>query len=97
MQDFNEYAKHNEYTQKNGGAEKVDSNLFNLVNSLASRFDGKSQNELISAIYEEAKKGKMQGTLSNNDIDNFASMLAPLLDDKKRKILHKIVNELKKI
>ncbi len=97
MQDFNEYAKHNQYTQKNVDSGKVDGNLFNLVNSLASRFDGKSQTELISAIYEEAKKGKMQGTLSNADIDNFAAMLSPMLDDKKRKILHKIVNELKKI
>lgn len=97
MQDFNEYAKHNDATNKEEDLKKVDSNLFNLVNSLAGRFDGKSQNELISAIYEEAKKGKMQGTLSNRDIDNFSAMLSPLLDDKKRKILNKIVNELKKI
>lgn len=97
MQDFNEYAKYNDATNKEEDLKKVDSNLFNLVNSLAGRFDGKSQNELISAIYEEAKKGKMQGTLSNRDIDNFSAMLSPLLDDKKRKILNKIVNELKKI
>ena len=95
MQDFNEYAKN--YDKGEDDLKKVDSNLFNLVNSLAGRFDGKSQNELISAIYEEAKKGKMRGTLSNRDIDNFSAMLSPLLDDKKRKILNKIVNELKKI
>ncbi len=97
MQDFNEYAKHNSNTNKNENTAKMDNNLFNLVNSLAGRFDGKSQNELIIAIYEEAKKGKMQGTLTNSDIDNFSAMLSPLLDDKKRKILHKIVAELKKI
>ena len=68
-----------------------------MVSSLASKFDGKSQNELLMAIYNEAKKGKKQGTLSNADIDNFAAMLSPMLDDKKRKMLNKVVNELKKI
>ncbi len=93
MQDFNEYAK-NENVEK---PEGMDGNLFNLINNLAQKFDGKSQNELLMAIYKEAQKGKRNGTLSNADIDGFASMLAPLLDDKKRDMLKKIVAELKKI
>ncbi len=96
MQDFNDYVK-------NGGStsgintDGVDPNILNMVTSLANRFDGKNQNELLMAIYEEAKKGKRQGTLSNADIDNFAKMLSPMLDDKKRKMLNKVVHELKKI
>ena len=91
MQDFNDHVK-------GGGApEGMDKNLFNLVSSLAGRFDGKSQGELIKAVYEEAKKGKRNGTLSNADIDNFVSALSPLLDDKKRKMLFKIAAELKEI
>lgn len=95
MQDFNEYAK-------NGGdnqeiPEGIDENVLNMVSSLASKFDGKSQNDLLMAIYNEAKKGKKNGTLSNADIDNFAQMLSPMLDDKKRKMLMKVVAELKKI
>ena len=95
--DFNEYAKNNQYSQKDTGGGKVDKNLFDLVNSISSRFDGKNQTELLMAIYEEAKKGKRQGTLTNQEIDNFALMLSPMLDDKQRKILHKVVAELKKI
>ena len=95
--DFNEYAKNNQYSKKNTDGGQIDQNIFNLVNSLSSRFDGKSQTELLSAIYEEAKKGKRQGTLSNQEIDNFALMLSPMLDDKQRKILKKVVAELKKI
>ena len=53
--------------------------------------------EAVKAIYDEALKGKQNGTLTNNDIDNFVAMLSPLLDDKKRKILTKITEELKKI
>ncbi len=89
MEDFNDYVK-------NGG-EPIDKNLFDLVNSLASKYDGKNQNELLMAIYKEAKRGKQAGTLTNADIDNFANMLSPFLDDKKRSMLNKIVGELKKI
>ncbi len=89
MEDFNDYVK-------NGG-EPIDKNLFDLVSSLASKYDGKSQNELLTAIYKEAKRGKQAGTLTNADIDNFANMLSPFLDDKKRSILNKIVAELKRI
>lgn len=92
MQDFNDYIKNS-----SGKKDIGSGNLFDLVNSLAGKFDGKSQNELMKAVYEEAKRGKQNGTLTNADIDNFSNMLAPLLDDKKRKMLYKIVEELKKI
>ena len=92
MQDFNEYV--NDCSKAKGEGS---GNLFNLVNSLAGQFDGKSQNDLMRAIYEEAKKGKERGTLTNADIDNFACSLAPFLDEKKKKMLYKVVAELKKI
>ncbi|MBQ9103590.1 MAG: hypothetical protein IJY57_00705 [Clostridia bacterium] len=88
MEDFNSYAN---------GQNELPQNLIDLVTSLAQKFDGKNQNDLLSAIYAEAKKGKKQGTLSNADIDNFARTISPLLDDKKRALLSKVVKELKKI
>ncbi len=90
MDDFNQYVNGN-------NNEFPDSNLFNLVNSIAKEYDGKNQNELLMAIYKEAKKGKEKGTLTNDEIDGFVHMLSPLLDDKKRSMLFKIANELKKI
>ena len=86
MQDFNDYVNNGGETQI---PEGLDKNIVNMVSSLAQRFDGKSQNELIMAIYNEAKKGKQKGTLSNADIDNFYNMLSPMLDDKKRKMLQR--------
>ncbi|MBQ4098322.1 MAG: hypothetical protein IJC72_03340 [Clostridia bacterium] len=94
MQDFNEFANSDKRSE-NGG--DLNSDIFNLINSLSGKFDGKSQNELMRAVYEEAKRGKKNGTLKNSDIDNFVSMLSPILDDEKRKMLYKIANELKKI
>lgn len=98
MEDFNSYV-YNEKNKKNDGniPNNMDKNLFNLINSLAGKFDGKSQSDLIKAIYDEAKRGKQNGTLSNAEIDNFVEMLSPFLDEKKKKMLHKISNELKKI
>jgi hypothetical protein len=90
MQDFNDYARENNQS-------KTPQDLLSLVTKLAQKYDGKSQNDLLMAIYQEAKKGKQNGTLSNADIDNFREMLSPLLDDKKRKILIKVTEELKKI
>ncbi len=97
MQDFNQFASNNQSGDKGQGSAGVDQNLLKLVSSLAGKFDGKNQQELIKAIYEEAKKGKKNGTLSNAEIDNFATMLSPILDDKQRKMLKKIVEELKRI
>lgn len=93
MEDFRNYkasGKQND-NQPTGG------NVFELVKSLSKKFDGKSQNELLAAIYKEAKAGKANGTLKNSDIDGFAATISPFLDDKKRGYLNKIVNELKKI
>ncbi len=94
MQDFNDFAN-NSQNNFNGGSNN--SNIYNTISELAKKFDGKSQNELLEAIYQEALKGKRNGTLTNAEIDRFGMMLAPMLDDKKRKILEKVIRELKKI
>lgn len=95
MEDFNNYAKNsgkNSDKSKNGTG-----GLFETVTKIAKDFDGKNQNDLLRAIYREAEKGKRAGTLSDAEIDGFVTLLSPVLDDKKRKYLQKIAEELKKI
>ena len=89
MQDFNDYINSN---QSSNGPDLED-----FVRGIAQKFDGKSNGDLLKAIYEEALKGKRNGTLTNAEIDNFAAMLSPMLDDKQRMVLKKVVNELKKL
>lgn len=84
-----------DFNKNSNNQEQMD--LFKLVTELSQKFDGKSQVELLKAIYVEAEKGKRQGTLTNEQIDTFESVLGPALDAKKRKILHRIAQELKKI
>ena len=94
MQDFNDFIK------RDGDKEegfKSNQNVIDMVTKMAKQFDGKSQQELIKSVFEEAKKRKKAGTLSNSEIDGFYNMLYPMLDDKQRKMLSKIVSDLKRI
>lgn len=87
MQDFNQYSQNNNSKK----------NLADMVTEISQKFDGKSQNDLLKAIYKQAEEGKRAGTLTNADLDNFCAFLSPMLDEKKRKMLNKILSELKKI
>ncbi|MBQ9485537.1 MAG: hypothetical protein IJU83_01735 [Clostridia bacterium] len=98
MQNFNEYARSaGEKNGKDGGAPNGTGGLFETVSRLSREFDGKSQKDLLRAIYKEAEKNKRAGTLTNAEIDNFVAVLSQVLDDKKRGYLKKIAEELKKI
>lgn len=88
--DYNDFGK-------NKVGQNSSEDLFKKVMELAKKFDGKSTSELLKAIYEEAEKGKKNGTLTDAEIDGFRNMLYPFLDNEKRKVLDKIVRELKKI
>lgn len=110
MEDFNNYAKRENIsgTARNGsrgdnggnvrsGGKSGSNGLFETVTRIAKDFDGKNTNDLLRAIYKEAEKGKRAGTLSNSEIDGFVTLLSPALDEKKRKYLKKIAEDLKKI
>jgi hypothetical protein len=92
MQDFNEFIKKD--TEEN---KKDNQNVIDMVTKMAKQFDGKSQGELMKAVFDEAKKRKKAGRLSNEEIDGFYAMLYPMMDDKQRKMLTKIVEELKRL
>ena len=96
MEDFNEYAKHAESDNRNG-AGGLNGDLFKTVSELSKKFDGKNGNDLLKAVYAEAERGKRNGTLTNEELDGFAEKLAPILDEKKRSLLKKVIAELKKI
>ena len=65
--------------------------------NLSKQYEGKSSDELMQAIIKQAEVGRRNGTLTDRDIDNFASTVAPLLNDKQRRTLNVVVAKLKKI
>lgn len=88
MRDFNSY--------NSNPSSSVSGDNLKTLKEFADKYEGASQNELVSAIIEEAEKGRKRGTLSNADIDRFSSMLSPMLNREQKKQLEKIVNQIKK-
>ena len=103
MQDFDSYSQGrrsaaNGETKdpRQGGAQKQDADAFaETARRMAGAFGGKGEEEILRAIYKEAKRGRKAGTLTDEELDRFSAAIAPLLDAGKRKKLEQIVRKLK--
>jgi hypothetical protein len=68
-----------------------------LTKKIASAYNGKSNADMMRSILMQAEKGKRDGTLTNEEIENFYRSFAPMLDNVQRKKLRAIVDRLKGI
>ncbi len=89
MKSFKEYKK-SEETQSTLNAE-------DLVEQLASQYNGKSSASMLKNILIEAEKSKRAGTLSNEEIDAFYAQFSPMLTPPQRNKLRQVVEKLKEI
>ncbi len=78
----------NQGSNDNGGLLKV-------LTALSKKFDGKSEEELITAIEEEADRRKKAGTLTDESIERFCNSISPFLSAEKREKLKKVCNRIK--
>lgn len=93
MKDFNSY-------QNASDAEKQkfeNSDMAKTAMKMMQSFNGKSEADLLKAIYKEAEKNRKAGTLTDAEIDDFYNTLAPMLDNAKRKKLSAVIKKLKEI
>ena len=88
MRDFNSYKPNNQSDNQ--------SNNMDLIKNLAKKYEGASEEDIISAIMLEAEKGRKRGTLTDNDIDNFYKMLYPMLNSSQQKKLNSVILKIKK-
>lgn len=77
--------------------KKTDEAWLNEAEALLKAQNGKSEAELVKEIYARAVEGKRNGTLTNEQIDEFYAQFSPMLDGIKRKRLKKLVEELKRM
>lgn len=89
MKDFSEFTPQ-EKKETNGSGD-INSQFMKF----ASAYEGKSADEVMSAILAEAEKGKKNGMLTDADVDKFASTVSPFLTDKQRKMLNVIVKKIR--
>lgn len=68
-----------------------------LTKKVAQAYHGRSNAQMLRSILAEAEKGKREGTLSNEEIENFYQTFSPMLDGFQRKRLRAIVDKLKEI
>ena len=95
MKDLNRYQSKG---KQGGKAEsEFSGSPFETFAKLSKKYEGKSSDEMMQAIIKQAEQSRKNGTLTDRDIDNFASSVSPLLNDKQRKMLYEVVERLKKI
>lgn len=93
MKDFNSYTPESDAERKD--FEKSD--VAQMAAKMMGSFNGKSEADLMKAIYKEAEKNRRAGTLSDAELDNFYNTLSPMLDTAKRKKLGAVIKKLKEM
>lgn len=83
------------YTQ--GRKEETEQSATELTKKIAAAYDGKSGAGIWLQILSEAEKAKCAGTLTNEEIDEFYTQFAPMLDEGQKKQLEGVVKRLKDI
>lgn len=100
MRDFNDFKTCDASGIGNNGGDKaafnMNGNIAEQFSALASAYEGKNADEIMKAILTEAERGRKNGTLSDDDIDNFAALVLPMINPEQQKTLEKVVKRLKK-
>ena len=100
MKDFKSYS--NERPDKKpdegaGGSAQSYNHTVELAKVLNKAMSGKNEGQILHTIIAEAERGKREGTLTNQDLDNFYTALSPLLDGIKKRKLREVIIKLKSI
>ncbi len=101
MSDFNSFVNDNPKRQTGRGEQPESSSqsgidINSIISMLAGKYEGASEDEIIAAIISEAEKSRRNGTLTDRDLDNFQATLSPMLNEKQRRKLNKVIRYLKK-
>lgn len=96
MKDFKSYS--DEHGGKNADPPKNDyNNTVELAKMITKAMSGKNEGQILHTIISEAERGKRDGSLTNEDLDNFYNTLYPMLDGFKRKKLKEVITRLKNL
>ncbi len=79
--------------EKSGGTNSQ--TAFEFLKKIASKYEGASESKLIEAILSEAKKARAEGSLTDEEIENFVATISPMLSSAQRKQLEEVVMKIK--
>ncbi len=92
---FSDYSKNN--SQGRSPKEQLSPDAKKMLGEFLTKYNGKSQAELIEEIEKVASEQRLQGKLTDQDIDSFYSMLSPFLKADERVKLNQIRDKLKNL
>ncbi len=69
---------------------------FDMLKSMAKNYEGKSENEILGEIKKTVEKGKSDGSLNDNKINEIAKQIAPMLNGDQKSKLDLLLKSLKK-
>lgn len=78
-------------------AQTQNENAETLAKKMAKAYEGKSDAAMLKSIIAEAEKSKREGTLSNEQIEEFYNAFAPMLNGLQKRTLRRVVNRLKEL
>ena len=99
---MNDFKSYRDAQNKSGGEtpstpDTQYNNTVEMAKIISKAMHGKSTLQIMQTIIAEAERGKREGTLTNDDLDNFYSAVYPVLDGPKRKRLKEVIARLKNI
>lgn len=74
----------------------IDQDKVKDVKKIYKEYAGKDEGELKQKLFEMAQKGKEDGSLNDDSIDQMAKRIAPMLDKDKQQKLNSLISMLKK-
>ena len=77
--------------------EQTSSSAAELTKKIAAAYSGKSSADVMTSILRQAEESKRNGTLTDEEIDEFYRQFSPLLDNVQKRRLKVIVEKLKQI
>ena len=66
------------------------------LKDMAKKYEGKSENDILNDLSQAVKKGKQDGTLTDDKINSIASTIAPMLNKEQQNKLNMLMKTLKK-
>ena len=97
MKDFKSYSNEHPNEKPPEKYQTEYNNTVELAKFLTRAMNGKSEGQILHTIISEAERGKRDGSLSNEDLDNFYNALSPMLDGFKKRKLKEVITRLKSI
>lgn len=86
---FEDFCKNEENIKKAKNIEnKMDMNYSDLVD----KYKNKSSQELYSELIKVANEQKAKGNLSKSQLDNIYNTMAPMMNDKEKENLKKLID-----